>query len=736
MRPMNAGDGVRYFFESVVAGDGDRDLSTPLTRYYTEKGCPPGQWIGSGVASLDSPLSVGDTVTERQFQLLIGEGRHPVRAELLGKAYPKYAGVSERIDRRVKALNPALSDTECAQALVEIERDDTERGTRRAVAGFDYTFSVPKSVSVLWGVSDGGTQALIALAHHDAVADVIRLMEAQVVATCAGIDQGGGAVVQSDVTGIVATAFDHYDSRAGDPQLHTHVVVANRVRTLADGKWRTIDSRPMHAAIVIISALHNAVLADRLTRVLGGGWDALEHGRQNLVWEITGVGGEMISEFSSRTRDIDAEMDRLTDAYRAEHGLQPSRRMMLQLRQQATLATRPPKQMHLLAELTDEWRRWNLHAEASRQTMAWRFATAADREALTDQIVDSAEARSVRLTPVQMSVPAEFQHPDGTSRFRPRNMAVYSSQDLFDAETRLAGLAESFVAPVVSFGTVSRIVARPNAQGRALGPDQSDAINRIATSGRVIDVLVGPAGAGKTTSLASLRAAWETEHGAGLVVGLAPSATAAAVLGEDLGIPTENTARWLALHNHTGLEFHQGQLVIVDEASLAGTFTLDRIAGLADQAGAKVVLVGDWAQLQAVDAGGAFTMLVANRADPPELSDIHRFTNPWEKTASLMLRHADPAAIDQYDAHERLADGELDQVTAEAYEAWRDDTRRGVPSLLVADALATVQQLNAQARHDRILAGQVAPDREIALGDGSRTSAGDVVITRLNNRHL
>ena len=81
MRLMSAGDGVKYFFESVAAGDGDRSLSTPLTRYYTEQGCPPGEWIGSGVASLGGQVSVGDTVSERQLQMLIGEGRHPTTGQ-------------------------------------------------------------------------------------------------------------------------------------------------------------------------------------------------------------------------------------------------------------------------------------------------------------------------------------------------------------------------------------------------------------------------------------------------------------------------------------------------------------------------------------------------------------------------------------------------------------------------------------------------------------------------------
>lgn len=107
----------------------------------------------------------------------------------------------------------------------------------------------------------------------------------------------------------------------------------------------------------------------------------------------------------------------------------------------------------------------------------------------------------------------------------------------------------------------------------------------------MLDVLVGPAGAGKTTAMNTLRRAWETEHGTGTVVGLAPSAVAAQVLAEDLGIPTENTAKWWTNHQLHGTTFQAGQLVIIDEASLAGTLSLDRITATATDAGANVLLV-------------------------------------------------------------------------------------------------------------------------------------------------
>ncbi|EFG46741.1 TrwC relaxase [Brevibacterium mcbrellneri ATCC 49030] len=153
--------------------------------------------------------------------------------------------------------------------VAQIEAEEAARGSRRAVAGFDFTFSVPKSASVLWAVADAGTQALIAQAHHEAVAVVVAFMEREVAAACTGATAGDGAVAQVDVTGLIATAFDQWDSRAGDPHLHTHVAISNKVRTVLDGKWWSLDGRPMHAAVVALSELHEAVFADHMTRTFG-----------------------------------------------------------------------------------------------------------------------------------------------------------------------------------------------------------------------------------------------------------------------------------------------------------------------------------------------------------------------------------------------------------------------------------------------------------------------------------
>ena len=251
-----------------------------------------------------------------------------------------------------------------------------------------------------------------------------------------------------------------------------------------------------------------------------------------------------------------------------------------------------------------------------------------------------------------------------------------------------------------------------------------------------MDLLVGPAGAGKTTTMRALRAAWIAEHGRGSVIGLAPSATAAQALGDDLGVACDNTAKWLHEYDHGRTDLRAGQLVIIDEATLAGTATLDRISGIAEAAGAKVLLVGDPYQLQSVEAGGAFALLVDRRTDAPELTDIHRFVHEWEKHASLALRRGEVEVISTYVRQKRIHEGLTDDMLDRAYEAWRADCRAGKASILVTESSQAVRTLNERARAERLLAAGAVDGREVLLADGNRASIGDHIITRRNDRAL
>lgn len=792
MRVMSAGDGYRYLLKSVVAGDGNRDLTEPLTRYYQEKGSPPGFWAGTALTGLHTEeITSGAEVTEDQLRRLLGQGRHPATGEHLGSPYRVFVTHTERVKRRIAGLPDDVDDEERARQIERIHAEEKERPQRHPVAGYDYTFSVPKSVSVWWAVADGGTQALIARAHHAAMAEVLDLLEREVVMTRVGHD----GLAQVEVTGILATAFDHYDSRANEPQLHTHVVIANRVQGVHDRKWRAIDGRPMHAAVVALSEHYNNALADQLTRDFGIRWEERDRGpRRASAWEITGIPDTLIDEFSSRSRAIDVRTDELIAEYEQQHGRRPSRATIIRLRAQAALSTRPDKQIYALAELTEQWRtrattvlgenatlwagqlvaepdrgvllraddipletieqiagqvvavvgekrsawrRWNLHAEASRMLKGTRFASITDREAVTGLITDRAEHASVRLTPPELAhAPSAFQRADGSSSFRIKHGTLYTSTQLLAAEDRLLRLAHTRAGPLVPPALVEHVTARPDRKGRRLSADQANAITLIATSSRVVDVLIGPAGTGKTTTLASLRKTWELAHGRGSVVGLAPSADAAQVLADDLGIRTENTAKWLHEHDQGRWHLRRGQLMIVDEASLSGTLALDRLAAHAHQTGAKLLLVGDWAQLGAVDAGGALGMLARDLDTTPELHDVRRFHNPWERQASLKLRIGDTGALTAYAENDRIIGGAYEDVIESAYQAWRQDSAAGKDTILVAETVETVSTLNIRARTDRLLTGDSSTGRTIRLADGTEASAGDTVITRKNDRRL
>lgn len=798
IRVMSAGRGYEYLLKSVAAGDGNRDLGTPLTAYYTAEGTPPGTWIGSGLTGLGDAetghIRDGDTVTEQHLERLLGAGVDPVTGSKLGAAYPALQPPTTRIAARVAHLDPGMGERARVRQVQRITEEEKARVSRTPVAGFDLTFSPPKSFSTLWGVADAGTQTLMAQAHHAALRDTLALLERTVAATRVG----HGGVASMPVRGVIATAFDHYDTRAGDPQLHTHVVVSNKVQGI-DGKWRTLDSRTLHKATIALSATYNAHLADHSTRLLGVTWTPVE--RRNSMftgWEIDGVPAELVAEFSRRTlgvegaEGIDTAARRLIDAYRETHGRSPSPVVEAKLRQQATLETRPDKQLHSLAELTTDWReratatlgedattwatelltrlpvdailraddlplgqvhdlaavvlmevgnrratwgRYNLMAEAARQTMGVRFATPNDRENIIAAIVERAEAESVRLTPeYDRSVPARFVNPDGTHWFHRPDTVAYTSRDILDAETRLLAHAADTTGSRLPLRVVNRHTTRP-IRGVKLADDQAATILTLATSGRVLDVLVGPAGTGKTTALRALHRAWTAAHGRNSVIGLAPSAAAAEVLGDELGIGTENTAKFLHEHAHGRWNLKRGQLVLIDEASLAGTLALDRITTHAATVGAKVVLIGDHAQLSAVETGGAFGMLARTRDNVAELTDVRRFAAQWEKTASLGLRHGDPTVLTAYQEHGRIHDGDQDAMLDAAYTAWHTDRDAGLRSVMIAATAETVAALNARARVDLIAAGRVE-ESGIALHDGTTAGVGDVVVTRLNDRRL
>jgi conjugative relaxase-like TrwC/TraI family protein len=829
---MTLGSGYRYLMESVATGDGAVGSSSNLTRYYAESGTPPGVFLGAGLAALDGGRGIkkGSAVTEQHLFNLLGMCADPVTGVPLGRQPNRFGLVRTSPMTGSAESDPRRGIDDQRTGPVEAGQGPRISGCRKAVAGFDLTFSPSKSVSVAWALADPDTKAQIYACHRQAIEIVLSYAEREVFHSRSGTK----GVVQEDVDGVVAVAFTHWDSRACDPQLHDHVVVANRARSVSDGKWRTLDSRGLFKHVVALSELHQGVLSDLLTEALGWGWEETSRRHsERLRYEVEGVAEALMAEFSQRAVAIEGRKNALVAEFAAARGRQPTSTEVLDLRQRATLETRPAKEHRSLAAMTGAWRRraepyvgsdqesWvagladrndlpllragdlaegiladaagvavgsvaerratfsraNLLAEVHRQLHGVRFASPTDRIEVAEHTTDLATAQSLMISAPELhSTPERLRRADGTSRFRAKGHEIYTTATLLEAESRLLDAGRQTDGPVVSTGTVATAMA-VNLPGRdhPLNLDQALAVEQIATSGRALDVLVGPAGTGKSTTMAGLRAVWEAEHGAGSVLGLAPSAAAAEVLAGELGIDTENTAKWLYEHRQEperlanlaalrrGLRsagawerrrlplrrriaaiedevarwrLCRGQLVIIEEATLAGTFALDELVSAAGEAGAKVLLVGDQAQLSAVEAGGMFAALVRDRDGPaPELRDVRRFHHRWEQKASIELRVGSEDAIGAYEAHDRIASGERDEMLDAVFTAWRRDVAAGHTSLMIAGDLGTVSELNARARADRVSAGQVLEDG-VGVAGGETAGVGDQVRTRQNNRHL
>ncbi|MEU4416207.1 MobF family relaxase [Nocardia salmonicida] len=195
------------------------------------------------------------------------------------------------------------------------------RPKHAAVAGFDITFSPVKSVSVLWALASPEVSHRIEAAHRRAIEDALSWLENNAVFT----RLGRNGIRQVDVDGIVAAGFTHRDSRAGDPDLHTHVLIANRVRTL-DGKWRTIDSKTLHEAVVTASEIFDSRIEHHLETDLNLQFED-RPGRtpdQVQIREIVGIPLDLIEAWSQRGAAIVTRLDQLTAAFQTTFGREPT----------------------------------------------------------------------------------------------------------------------------------------------------------------------------------------------------------------------------------------------------------------------------------------------------------------------------------------------------------------------------------------------------------------------------
>jgi len=346
-------------------------------------------------------------------------------------------------------------------------------------------------------------------------------------------------------------------------------------------------------------------------------------------------------------------------------------------------------------------------------------------------------------------LPDTLRLADGRSAYDAPGGRLYATPEHLHTERLLLASTTRKGAPALDTAAANSYISGLAEMGVELGVDQAAAVRGILTSGAAVESLVGPAGTGKSFVVGTLAAAWTDPALWGgqphQVFGLATSQIATEVLTGE-GLAARNIARWLATQGRLAggstapedlaWQLHGGDLVVIDESSMADTANLAAIGGHVDAAGAKLLLTGDHRQLGAVGAGGAMDLL-AEAGQSYELTEARRFNEPWERAASLRLRAGDPTVLAEYHRHGRIVDGgTIEQTQAMAGRAWFADAVAGKHSALIVDTNEQAARLSAQLRVQMIRLGKVE-EAGVPLGlQGTVAGVGDMIEARLLAPHL
>ncbi len=701
MGPGRAG----YYLTAVVRGEDG------VEGYYLARGEEPGRWLGHG-AEL---LGLSGEVTGEQLRAVL-DARHPSTGEQL-------------------SMHPA-----------------------RKVPGFDHTFRAPKSVSLLWALGDRDTSVQVVASHDAAVDAAIGYLQ-----RAAGFSRrGAGGSETVPVDGFVAAAFRHRTSRADDPLLHTHVLVANLARTCDDGVWRTLDSRKLFAHAKTAGVLYQAHLRHELTVRLGVGWQHVSNGHA----DIAGVDRGLIEVFSQRRNAIVAHM-----ADRGESSAAAA--------QTATLATRQAKSERASeAELRDMWA---VRAAAAGVRPGWQqqltgkvtweqpgVAELWQQLVVDEQLTETSSSFTRRDLLQQIAerlpvgAPVEWcervaqalltHDPDllvalGPTRGQLTSVDVirrqdgrvvpvdagerrYTTRGLLLTEHRAINRSldrtDSQVA-VVDDRAVEQALRR-----RTLSGEQETMVRRLTSSGAGVQVVVGKAGTGKTYALDAARDAWQT---AGIqVTGVALAARAALELEQSAGIRSTTLARLLSQlddQRHDSSPLKPGSVLVVDEAGMIGTRQLARLLDHTERRQVKIVLVGDPHQLPEIDAGGLFRALTT-RLPAIELTANRRQAHTWEQAALDELRHGNPdTALATYSQYGRIRTADTTEaVRDQLVNDWWDTARDDLPgSIMIALRRDDVAELNHRARTKMLADGRLTGSA-VRVGDVEFQSGDRIVCLR------
>lgn len=688
--------------ESVAGGAED---------YYLDPVEARGRWLGEGAARLGL---VGDVTPDQLRRVL--------------------AGAQPDTGQPLRAANGRLS-----------------------VSGYDLTFSAPKSVSVLFALGGDDVKQAVRDAHDHAVREAIAYVER----TAAGVRRGHGGLELAPADGLVAATFRHRTSRAADPQLHTHVVVANLGRG-PDGRWSALDGRRLYAQARAASFLYQAVLRGELTSRLGVEWAEPSRG----IADLAGIPKPTLQAFSTRRAEIEAEL-----AARGTKGARAA--------ESAALATRRKKDRALTVDNLDG--RWREQAaavgleaadldallgracEVALDTERWEqlvsdllgpdgltlrrssFAradvvqalastlptgmrvSAGLLESLTERLLSSPDVIPlVGETPTEQATGA-FRRRDGGLVPLAQQEQRYSTLELLGVEQELLTAVERAGSSEVAVADAQQVDAAL-AVRQTLAPEQTDMVRALCQTSGGVAVVAGVAGTGKTFALDAAREAWQAS---GIpVLGAAVARRAARELEDGAGIPSTSVHALLA-KLEAGFPLPRGSVLVVDEAGMLGTRQMATLTEHVLAAQAKLVLVGDHRQLPELEAGGAFRALT-RREGTIRLTDNRRQVETWERAAleDLRVGRAEEA-LRTYEAHGRIAafadpDEARERLVGDWWASGAD-----ADSVMIAQRRLDVADLNRRARERMRESGRLEGDDLVVAG--ARFAVGDRVVLRRND---
>lgn len=721
LSPLHAKSNGLTGYDHLIKQTVKQDIITPnmsMEEYYTAHGTPPGYWLGSSLEHLN--IAHRSTVSTEQLKNLLRNNSHPNSGELLGK------------------------------------RNYTEK----SVSGYDMVFTPVKSIKILWGLSDNKTQKTIEACHSAAVQETLKYIEKNAIYTYQREKNNPDNRVLIKTSNTISAAFKHYDTRKQDPDLHTHLVIANK--TYLNGNWYAVDGRILHKYNVAASEYYTSILESYLKQRLNINFVNKYNNKvrvNNLnksslipIREVEGISNEIIEFYSKRSQDIRIAFNKLISDYVATHGKYPSIKIQQQYSDIANLSTRDRKLYG--RSLEDQIKLWrssykekfnktdkeidrDFSSIVNRNSLKQNKVTEYDIEKCSNKVLDIVSKKYNTFN--KTHIIAESQRQSRQLEPSPKELLEIANKIIDKTLSKCLKISdnnhplpyytkrellnlENNIVRYASYKTNNNLCNNLSNTDK-LSDQQNKWIHNIANSTTRITIGIGVAGAGKSTSLLPLKESLVSNNKN--IISTAFSANAAKNLGDS--IKTDYyTIDYLKNNKH---KITDDTVVIIDEVSMVNTSLLHSLIENTPS-NSKFLLIGDTKQIQAIDGSTPLSYLTKEKnVTPYILDEVHRFNNKQEANATLKIRNGDIKGLDFYKKHNRISRDSQENIYELITDNYINDINSGKSSILLGKGVEEISLLNqlVQSKLDNLI------PTKIKLSDDNLLCINDKVVNRVND---